>query len=166
MFFSYLWKTFKFTLSIVLIILFFKTFLFETGRVNGVSMVPTFKDSDIFFINKYALLFSPPTRLQVIQCRNPLKTSVLLIKRVVGLPGETVHIHSNIVSVTTTDKQTIILDEPYLPAGAITQMWNEEPGDIVLGRDEYYVLGDNRRESGDSRHFGPILRKDILGAVL
>ena len=162
---SYLWKTFKLVFATVLILLFFKTFLFETGRVNGVSMVPTFTDNEPFVINKFSLLASPPVRQQIVQCRNPLNEK-LLIKRIVGIPGDSVHIHSNIVTIVTKEKTEIVLVEPYLSPNSITQMWNNESGDIILGRDEYYVLGDNRRESIDSRHYGPILRKDILGTVL
>ncbi len=161
---TYLWKTFRLVLIVVVVTLFFKTFILETGRVNGVSMVPTFHDNETFLVHKYALLFTPPARQQIIQCKNPLNNK-LLIKRVIGIPGDVVHIHQNIITIDTPEKTTITLVEPYLPLNAITQMWNNESGDITLGRDEYFILGDNRRESGDSRHFGPILRKDILGAV-
>ncbi len=162
---NYLWKTFRLVLITVVTILCFKTFFFETGRVNGVSMVPTFQDNETFLINKYALLFSSPARQQLVQCKNPLNGK-LLIKRIIGIPGDTVHIHNNIITVDTAEKTTITLNESYLGPGTITQMWNNESGDIPLGRDEYFVLGDNRRESGDSRHFGSILRKDILGTIV
>ena|SRR3989338_1273798 len=162
---QYLWKTFRIVLCAVVTILFFRTFILESGRVNGISMVPTFHDNEPFLVNKYTLLFSAPMRQHIVQFKNPLNEK-LLIKRIIGIPGDTVHIHNNTVSITTHEGIEIMIYEPYLAEGAITQMWNNEPGDILLGRDEYYVLGDNRRESGDSRHFGPILRKDILGAII
>ncbi len=161
----YLWKTFRVIVFFLVLFLTFKTFVVETGRVNGVSMVPTFMDGELFLVNKYALLFSPPARQDVIQTRHPLNGSIL-IKRIIGIPGDTVHIHDNIVSVTTSTGEDIVFNEPYLPQGSLTQMWNNEPGDIALGRDEYFILGDNRRESIDSRHYGTILRKDIFGLVL
>ncbi len=163
---SYLWKTFRLVSCAVLIILFVRTFLIETGRVNGVSMESTYLDSQTFYINKFALLLSTPKRGQIIQCKAPNGES-LLIKRIVGLPGETVHIHENEVSVTDSRGNLIRLNETYLKPGSITQTWNHEPGDYpVLGPNEYFVMGDNRRESGDSRHFGPVPRENILGLVI
>lgn len=161
----YLWKTFRLVAALVFIILFTKTFIIENGRVNGVSMDPTFKDNELFYVNKFTLLFLQPAHQQIVQCKNPLN-GTLLIKRVIGIPGDTVHIHNNIITIDTKSDGTITLAEPYLKPGSITQMWNNEPADFTLSRDEYYVIGDNRRESIDSRHFGPILRKDILGSVI
>jgi len=167
MFLSYLWKTFKIVASIVLALLFLRTFVIGTGRVNGVSMETTFLDNQKFYVNKFSLLISPPKRGQIVQCNNPLIEDRLLIKRIIGLPGEYVRIHENGVSVVDVNGNEIRLNETYLKAGAITQTWNGESGDYPkLGPDEYFVLGDNRRESGDSRHFGPVKREDIIGAVI
>ena len=162
---SYLWKTLKLVLSTLFIILFFRTFLFEAGRVNGVSMTPAYKDDELFYVNKFQLLFSQPKRKQIVQSHNPLN-GVVLLKRIIGIPGDTIHIHDNIITIDTKLGETITLEEPYLQPGSITKMWNNEPSDFTLKRDEYYLIGDNRRESIDSRHFGPVLRKDILGAVI
>ena len=160
----YLWKTFRVVTFIILCILGVKTFIGEAGKVNGVSMVPTYQDNETFFVQKYTLLFTAPVRQQVVQCKNPL-TGTLLIKRIIGIPGDTVHIRNNTISITAQNGTEYALVEPYLAPNSLTQMWNNESGDIILERDEYFVLGDNRRESIDSRHYGTILRKDILGAV-
>jgi signal peptidase I len=162
---QYLWKTFRLIFFFVAVLLILKTFIMETGRVNGVSMLPTFVDGEMFFINKYALLFTPPQRQDIIQARHPLN-GTLLVKRVIGIPGDTVVIFDNTITITTSTGEQLILNEPYLSPDAITQMWNNESGTIKVGRDEYFILGDNRRESLDSRHYGKVLRKDIYGLVL
>ena len=167
MFLSYLWRTLKIVGCVVFALIFLRTFVIETGRVNGVSMETTFLDNETFFVDKFSLLVSPPSRGQVIQCRNPLAEGGLLIKRVIGLPGEYVRVHGNAVTVVDANGNEIRLNETYVKAGAITQTWNFESGDYpLIGPDEYFVLGDNRRESGDSRNFGPIKRVDILGSVI
>ncbi len=163
---AYLWKTFKIVFIGVSTVLVIETFIVEPGRVNGPSMIPTFVDNEVFYVNKFTLLFNSPTRQQIVQIKNPFNGSILNIKRIIGIPGDTVHIRNNVVTITDSKGVNIPLNESYLMTGAITQTWNNESGDIKLGRDQYYVMGDNRRESGDSRHFGPILRKDILGAVM
>lgn len=165
MFFSYLWKTFKFVVGTVTVILFVRTFMVETGRVNGVSMEPTYFDNETFLVNKFSLLLSPPKRGQVIQCKNPA-SGALLIKRVIGLPGETVQFRDNKVFVTDSNGNFIQLNETYLGPDIITKPWDEAAIDpFVLKKNEYFILGDNRRQSADSRHFGPISRDEILGAV-
>ncbi len=163
---TYLWKTFKIVFIGVSAVLIIQTFIIEPGRVNGPSMLPAFVDNEVFYVNKFTLLFNSPTRQQIVQVKNPLNGSDLLIKRIIGIPGDTIHIRNNVITVTDSKDVNIPFDESYLMTGAITQTWNNKSGDIKLGRDQYYILGDNRRESVDSRHFGPILRKDILGAVI
>jgi len=166
MFLSYLWKTLKLIVSVTLTILFVRTLVIEPGRVNGVSMEPTYFDDQLFFINKFQLIFSKPRRGQIVQCRKP-NADTLLIKRIIGLPGETVHVRDNQVYVTGTDGKTFQLLEPYLGPGVVTQMLDKKPFDFpTLRADEYFVLGDNRRESGDSRTFGPFRRDLILGLVI
>ena len=162
---SYLWKTFRLAFAMIVAILLVRTFVVETGRVNGVSMEPTYVDDQTFLVNKFALLFSPPERGQVVQLRDP-SGAELLLKRVIGLPRESVRIHGNEVSVVDANGNTIILNETYLKPGSVTQAWNNGTGEYpILGPNEYFVMGDNRRESVDSRHFGPVPREKILGSA-
>ncbi len=166
MFLTYLWKTLKLVTTVVIFILFARTLVIEPGRVNGVSMEPTYLDDQVFFMNKFWLLFSPPERGQIVQCRKP-DSDMLLIKRIVGVPGETVHVRNNLVFVTDANGMTEQLSEPYLGPSMITLMPDQKPYDFpALGPNEYLVFGDNRRESVDSRNFGAIDRVEILGLVI
>ncbi len=166
MFLSYLWKTFRLILGFTLAILLARTFVVEPGRVNGVSMEPTFLDNQLFFMNKFALIFSAPKRGQVIQSKKP-NSEKLVIKRIVGLPGETVTVKENGVYVTGTDGVETRVDEPYLSPDTATLMPDKKPFVFPkLADNEYFVLGDNRRFSGDSREYGPIRRDAIIGLVM
>ncbi|MEK7458818.1 MAG: signal peptidase I [Patescibacteria group bacterium] len=163
---TYLWKTFKVVGGIIFILLLTRTFIIETGRVNGVSMLPNYFDNQKFFVNKFALLVALPERGQVVHANDPVHND-LLIKRIIGLPGEQVRIFQNVVSITDTEGNVITLGEPYLIPNTITRVWNQTSSDYpVLGPDEYFVLGDNREASADSRHFGPLKRSDIIGLVI
>lgn len=164
MLFSYLWKTFRIVLIASCGLLFLRTFIVETGRVNGVSMEPTYIDNNTFYVNKFQLLFSEPFRGQIVQCKN-LTENKLLIKRIIGLPGEVVHIHENKVSVTDKNGNEILLNETYIKKDAVTKMPEGGSGDIPVPENHYFVMGDNRRESIDSRVYGPMPRENIIGSV-
>lgn len=164
MLFSYLWKTFRIVLIAGCGILFFRTFIVETGRVNGVSMEPTYIDNNTFFINKFQLLFSPPFRGQIVQCKSTTDNK-LLIKRIIGLPGEVIHIHDNSVSITDINGNEIILNETYLEKDSITKMPDGKSADIPIPENAYFVMGDNRRESIDSRTYGALPRETITGSI-
>ena len=166
MFLSYLWKTFRLVAGFILLILFLRTLVIEPGRVNGVSMEPTYLDNQLFFINKFQLIFQSPKRGQIVQARKP-GSDALLIKRVVGLPGEAVTIRENRVEITDERGVTTVLDEPYLGSGVVTLMPDSKPFTFPrLGPNEYFLLGDNRRFSGDSREYGAIPRDAIIGLVM
>lgn len=162
----YLWKTTRIVLITTFSILFLRTLIIDINRVNGVSMEPNFFDQQTFYTNKFLLLFSLPKRGQIVSCKSPVD-GTLMIKRIIGLPGEQVHIKNNRIYITDTQGNSKELNEPYLSESTITQPW--DGGATIfpkLGPDEYFVLGDNRRESLDSRIFGAISRKHILGAVI
>lgn len=165
MVFSYLWKTFRLVALVVLALIFVRTFIIEMGQVNGVSMYPTFSDNERFFVDKSRLLFTAPKRGAVIQIIEP-ETGKLLIKRVVGLPGETVTLKENRVWISDAAGTTYQLSEPYLTQNSITQAAPNKPNTFQLNEQEYFVLGDNRRESIDSRNYGPVARRHIIGLVL
>lgn len=163
---SYLWKTFRLVMTAIILILFVRTFVIEPGRVNGLSMEPTYFDDQLFFLNKFQLIFSKPERGQIIQAKMP-GSEKLVMKRIIGLPGETVHIRDNSVYITTAGGTTSRLDEPYLGSDVATQTKDMKPRDYpTLRADEYFILGDNRRKSADSRDFGAVKREEIIGLVI
>ena len=125
-------------------------------------MEPTLNTQDQIFVEKVSKYFSVK-RGTIITLHDPEpgEEETLLIKRVIGLPGETVKIDSGYVYIN--DEKLV---ESYLPEGTMTYA-NEsyEIADITLAEDEYFVLGDNRSVSKDSRRIGPINKKDIIGKL-
>ncbi|HUY05098.1 MAG TPA: signal peptidase I, partial [Candidatus Paceibacterota bacterium] len=101
-----------------------------------------------------------PARGDVIVFRYPLNPSVFYIKRIIGLPGETVSIVRGNVTITAADGTNIILNEPYIVDEDATYTKK-----VTLGAGEYFVMGDNRPNSSDSRVWGVLPRKDIIGRV-
>ena len=143
-------------------------FVIINAEVPSSSMVPTIRVKDRMIGLRLTYYFSDPQRGDVAIFKCPEigdDYGKLYVKRVIGLPGETVTISAGKVIITTVDGETIYLDEPYL---------NEEPwpdvgvnnSSITLGDDEYFMMGDNRNYSHDSRYFGPVRRDRIKAKVL
>lgn len=163
---SYIVKTIKISLIFFFFILFFRAFILEPSKVNGASMEPNFVDSEIFLVNKFPLLFDKPRRGQVVQLLIP-EIDEVVIKRIIGLPGEQITIKQNAVFVTDTDGQTSKLDEPYLATGIVTDSKDGQAyTSPILKKNQYFLLGDNRGGSSDSRHYGAISREHIFGSVI
>ena len=152
-------------LQCVFLLFFFRFFLFNVGVVNGESMEPSFHDQDNFVINKFLYLVSKPQRGDVIQLLDPYDNNVLLIKRIIGLPGEKIIFHSNDVYIEN-QFGAFKLNEPYLFETTQTKVLHGKPSEILLDSDTYFVLGDNREYSNnDSRVFGSVHRRLINGKV-
>lgn len=135
-------------------------FLFKPFYVQGESMLPNFEQSDYLIIDQltYGLRGKNPQRGDVIVFESPVNPKEFYLKRVIGLPGERVKIESEKVFIYNDEHpQGIELDEPYIPdvtAGSTN---------VSLQPHQYFVLGDNRDESFDSRRFGPIDEGTIVG---
>jgi signal peptidase I len=131
--------------------------------VIGSSMEPTFYDYHYLIIDRLTYDFENPQRGDVIVLDLPQNTSRALIKRVIGLPGETVTLSGETVTIKNSEHPDgFTLSEPYLdPAdlGGATDM------SVTLGPDQFFVLGDNRKVSADSRLWGTLPREDIVGRV-
>jgi len=156
-FVTYTIRTLKLCIPLVLVLLFVRTFVVDGGRVNGQSMEPTLQDQQFLIINKIITLFQAPTRGTLVQIVNPDKHE-LIVKRIVGLPGETITISGQ---HTYINQQ--LLAEPYLVnPDYITP---SESKSWTLQANEYFVLGDNRNKSIDSRTYGSIQRRLITGEV-
>jgi signal peptidase I len=131
--------------------------------VSGSSMEPTFFNLHYLIVDRLSYDFESPQRGDVIVFDLPQDTSRALIKRVIGLPGETVVITGNAVTViNAANPQGITLSEPYLDPQDLGGASNIR---VTLGADEFFVLGDNRKVSADSRLWGTLPRSDIVGRV-
>ena len=130
--------------------------------VQGISMQPTYRDGQRRFLNKLAYRFSPPQRGDVIGIREAGK-QVLLLKRVVGLPGERLRIVQGTVLINGDP-----LEEPYLlpPTNGVRNPapWNLQ--EVRLGQDEHYVIGDNRSMRQTDHYFGIVERERIVGRLI
>ena len=155
-------------LAVVLVI---RTFIFEPIRVDGSSMADTLQDGELTFVLKAEYLFKDPDRFDVVICHYPnrrdannplgIETKTNFVKRVIGLPGETLAIQGNTVYINGQ-----ALEEPFLTPER--NAVNLSLGPITLGEDEYFMIGDNRYASNDSRNLrevGPIAREEIVGEV-
>jgi len=152
---------FTLALLIVLVVLPLRAFVISPFVVDGESMHPTFENLDYLIIDELSYRFTSPHRGDVIVFRYPLNPSIFYIKRIIGLPGETVSINRGVVSIQETNGESITLSEPYIATDDAT--YSKE---VTLGAGEYFVLGDNRPNSSDSRVWGALPRKDIVGHVL
>lgn len=151
-------EIFWLVLLAVLIVVPIRVFIAQPFVVEGLSMYPTFGDGDYLIIDELSYRLEDPARGDVIVFRYPNNPSIFYIKRVIGLPGETIHIDRGIVTVTRGDGSELALDETYVVAEDATYS-----GKITLGPEQYFVLGDNRPKSSDSRVWGVLPRQDIIG---
>lgn len=164
--FEYLTHTFRIVLLVTFIMLFTRAFLVEPGKVNGRSMEDTFIDEEVFLVSKFTLLFREPQRGDVVQAYD-ISSGKLLIKRVIGLPGETVKISRGKISIIDSSGAEYVLDEPYLKPNTITQSLTRDTTIYEkIQPHEYFLLGDNRPMSTDSRAYGAVHRRYINGLVM
>ena len=159
----FVWETAKIVIISLAIIIPIRYYLVQPFFVKGASMEPNFEDGDYLLVDEISYRVGEAERGDVIVFRYPEDRSQFFIKRIVGLPGETVEIRNNRVTVyNESDKDGFTLEESYLEKGQIT-LGNYK---VTLGADEYYVLGDNRLHSADSRRWGPVPQADIIGRAL
>lgn len=148
----------KIIIALVLILLFFFTALLsaQTFQVDGNAMAPTLKAGEQVLVNKLAYLFHEPSRGDVVVFHFPLDPSREFIERIIGIPGDTVTIAANQVFV-----DGVLVHEPY-----ISQPVNPRSLTVALGTDQFFVMGDNRPSSSDSRDWGPVPRSLIVGQAV
>lgn len=155
---SQLWELTRFVISVLIIVVPIRTFVAKPFIVSGASMYPTFKDSEYLIIDELSYYIRPPERGEVAIFKFPKDESKYFIKRVIGLPGETVSIKDNKVTIKQADGSSEKLDEPYLKEG-----FESADVELTLGPDEYFVMGDNRNVSYDSRAWGAVPQDLIAG---
>ena len=144
--------------------LVFYFFLFRPFQVHGESMIPTFKNNEFVLTNLITLRFNEPKRGDVIVFRAPTDRDKDFIKRIVGLPGETIAIHGGSIFI---DNQKLN-EDIYLPDGLRTRggQFLPEGGEMKIPLDSYAVMGDNRISSSDSEDWGFLKKNDIIGVVI
>lgn len=149
-------SVFFFTL---LLAVFVRFFIAQPFIVNGDSMVPTFDSGEYLVVDELTYRFRNPSRGEIIIFRYPKDTSKFFIKRIVGLPGETIRISNTGIFISKGGVETK-LEEPYI---ASTKLENSSR---MLAENEYFVMGDNRQVSSDSRRWGPVPENLIIGRAI
>lgn len=150
----------KFTIIAFLIVTPFRFFIAQPFIVSGSSMAPTFDPKEYLVIDEVSYRFHEPQRGDVVIFKYPLDPSIFFIKRIIGLPGETIEITEGVVTVHTSHGEVITtLSEPYLPP----KSHKKDSSKTELEEGEYFVMGDNRDASSDSRVWGPLQKKFIVG---
>ncbi len=159
---KFLWSLFEMVETVaiaVVAVLLVRSFVTQPFLVSGSSMEPTFNNGNYLLVDELTYDFRAPVRGEVIVFKYPNDTSTYFIKRVIGLPGETVVIKDGIVSVKNKSGVEV-LHEPYVMGQTTSPSMQR-----TLAAGEYFVMGDNRNFSFDSRSWGPVPSKDIVGVV-
>ncbi len=157
---NFWYETIKFIVISALIVLPIRMFIAEPFIVSGSSMDPTFQNGQYLIVDKVTYELGDPKRGDVIIFKYPLDPSKYYIKRIIGLPGETVTMTDTKISIKQSDGQKIDWPEPYITY-SIPQNFTK-----TLPEEQYFVLGDNRPASSDSRIWGTLPRKNIVGRPL
>ena len=140
----------------VIIALVIRTFLFEPVRVDGHSMDDTLANGEIMFVTKPEYLTGDPQPGDVVICHYPGRGDTNFVKRVVGVPGDTLMFVDNVLI-----RNGEVVDEPYLTPSRNQNGFSMLP--ITLGENEYFVCGDNRDNSADSRYWGFVPEANLVG---
>lgn len=157
---AFIWETVKLVAISLAIIIPIRYYLVQPFFVKGASMENNFHDGDYLLIDEISYRFENPSRGDVIVFRYPENPSQFFIKRIIGLPGETIEIKNNSVVIYNGEfTKGLTLEEDYLSSGQRT----DGTFLVKLEGNEYYVLGDNRLQSSDSRRWGTLDRKFITG---
>jgi len=155
----------------LLIILPISYFVFQPFIVQGSSMEPNFYDKQYLVVDELTYRFHEPQRGDVLVLHYPKDPKQYFIKRIIGLPGEKVKIDSGHVVIYNTEHPNgFALSESYLPSQTITtphvSTIVSDKTILTLGPDQYFMLGDNRQFSSDSRDWGILPKDEIVGRVL
>ncbi len=151
-------ETLKLIFISLLIVIPFRLFIAQPFIVEGASMSPTFESGAYLIVDELTYRFTEPERGEVLVFRYPADPSKSYIKRLIGLPEETVSIKDGRVTIISTEHpEGLLLEEPYVKISGGDEL------NFTLGDGEYFVMGDNRRHSADSRLWGPVPEKLLIG---
>jgi signal peptidase I len=147
----------RFTLITLLIVIPIRMFIAQPFIVNGESMLPTFENGDYLIIDEVSYRTTEPERGEVVVFRYPGDDKRFLIKRIIALPGEQISISGDTINIKDVDGNDVQLDESYIRTDFSSY------GTWQLEDEEYFVMGDNRNASSDSRSWGVLKRDRIVG---
>lgn len=166
---AFVWDLVKILVIALIIIIPFRMFVAEPFVVSGSSMLPNFQNGNYLIVDRLSYLSGNPQRGDVIVLLYPKDTTQFFIKRIIGLPGDTIELpaasspnYGHVIIYNQEHPQGWVLPESYLPAGLLTV---GSPQKVILNSGEFFVLGDNRLASSDSRVWGILPRVDIVGKV-
>lgn len=137
-----------------------RLFVINPFIVSGSSMVPTFENGEYLIVDEITYRFEEPKRGDVIIFRYPKDPSKFFIKRIIGMPSETVVLKDGSVIIQKTGEKPIALDQSYI------KNWSDENATYVIPENKYFVMGDNRISSSDSRVWGPLDRDLVVGRAI
>ena len=167
----FVWDFLKIVLIALVIIVPIRYFIFQPYIVSGSSMEPNFQNAQYLIVDKLSYHFRSPERGEVIVMHYPRDPKQDFIKRIIGLPGEKIQIDNGKVTIFNAEHPMgVALDEKYLPNQGLT--YPQDPiivggsKNLTLGSDQYFMMGDNRLASSDSRSWGALPKSDIVGKTL
>ncbi|MBI2086319.1 signal peptidase I [Candidatus Daviesbacteria bacterium] len=135
-------------------------FVAQFHKVSGNSMVPTFHNGDFLITEKVSYKVRNPQRGEIVVLKNPRDESQDFIKRIIAVPGDTLQISNSTVYVNSEP-----LKESYIPVDYVTRpgAFVTEGTIITVASNQYFVFGDNREHSSDSREWGPVTKEELVG---
>ncbi len=153
-------ETFETLIVIGAIFAILYLFVAQFHKVSGLSMYPTMHDGDYLITEKISYRFGEPKKGQIVVLKNPRDNSQDFIKRIIAVPGDTVRVANDQVFVNGTQ-----LNETYLPSNTPTHSgaFLTEGTEVKAGLNQYFVFGDNRNHSSDSREWGPVTKEELVG---
>jgi len=144
----------------VIIVVPIRMFIFQPFLVKGSSMEPNFHNGDYLIIDEFSYRMRSPERGEVIVFKYPENPSQKYIKRIIGLPGETIEVKEGKIRITGPQDDFVLNEDVYLSG---VETFGVDT--LKLATDEYFVLGDNREHSSDSRYWGSVPRANLIGRV-
>ena len=159
--FLFIFEVIKIVILALLIVIPIRYFIFQPFVIKGNSMEPNFHHGDYLIVDEISYRFKEPERGDIIVFNYPQDPSQRFIKRIIGLPGETVVIEGEKITISKGTEERILDESTYLPS----QNYFDNVS-LSLSEDEYFVLGDNRLASFDSRKWGSLPRNYIVGRVI
>lgn len=164
---DFLVDSLKILIIALLIVVPIRTFLFQPFIVKGSSMEPNYRSGDYLIIDELSYKLKDPQRGEVIVFKYPLNPANKYIKRIIGLPGEKIEISDGVIYITKDEELFKINESLYMLEDDLNKWTNNINIEaLILGENEYFVMGDNRNYSSDSRKWGAVPRENITGRMM